>query len=90
MSEITDLTEWNEAILGQEMPNAKRFLITKATSEVIIFHPSDGKAPEGKCPICGADVAILPICDETNRSASPPNSDKEGDQIQKDEKEKQK
>jgi len=90
MSESTASTERNEAILGQDMPKAKRYLITEATSEVIIFHSGHERAPDGACPLCGADVTSPPKSDEKELRALPRTSEEAGDESKNQKKEKQK
>ena len=65
----------DDAILGQAMPNAKKFLITSTTRELIIFRQAGGDAIEGKCPLCGADVMGLPTAGEKAVSALPPSAE---------------
>jgi hypothetical protein len=90
MSESTASTERNEAILGQDMPKAKRYLVTEATSEVIIFHSGHELAPDGTCPLCGADVPSPPKSDEKELPVLPLTSEEAGDESKNQKEEKQK
>ena len=73
------------------MPNAKRFLITSETKEVIVIRPAAAEPSEGKCPLCGAEMTKLPPAVETNIAALPPAPDEADEPIEKhDEEEKRK
>ena len=73
------------------MPNAKRFLITSETSEMIVVRQAGGETSDGKCPLCGAEVTSLAGKADNSVAALPSAPDKADQRTkQDDEEEKQK
>ncbi len=50
-----------EPIVNQKMKNAKKILITSATSEIFILQHGRQKAIRGFCPICEREVEMLTL-----------------------------